>query len=157
MRARALAVGFVCLATAALSAADGPPVDVAARAKGAAKVVVGTVVAVQARFDVNRFGDQLIVSDAVVSVEETLKGNPSAEVTVTFEGGTIGDLTLNVSDMQAPKRGDRAVMFLDALPSGWHVPHQRGQGVLNLDEGGRVRGADLTLDEVRKRVRGASQ
>jgi hypothetical protein len=73
-------------------------------------------------FATNRFGDQLIVSNAVLEVPDTLKGNPQAVTTVTVEGGTVGDLTLRVSDMQELKEGDRAVFFLDDDGIG-HVPH----------------------------------
>ena len=59
----------------------GPPVDVASRARGAGKVVVARIVDVRAQFETNRFGDQLIVSHAVLEVLETLKGAPEATTT----------------------------------------------------------------------------
>jgi hypothetical protein len=126
---------------------------VSQRARGAQLVVVGSVVDVASRFERNQWGDQLIVSTAAVEVEETLKGPATSIVRVTFEGGTVGDLTLRVSDMTSLERGNRAVLFLDAGKSGF-VPHGRGTDVfLVLDQRGRAREGGLQLDEIRRAVR----
>ena len=125
-----LAVAMVCISASTVRAEVGPPTDVAAHARGAGKVVVARVSTVHSSFATNRFGDQLIVSNAVLEVLETLKGNPQAVTTVTVEGGTVGDLTLRVSDMQELREGDRAVFFLDDDGIG-HVPHGRGRGILS--------------------------
>ena len=143
---------FVCLLTATALAVG--PEDVATRSRDANVVVVGSVVEISARFDTNRFGDQLIVTTAAVAVEETLKGSPVGVVHVTFEGGTVGDLTLKVSDMPSPRPGDRAVLFLDANELGY-VPHGRGADVyLPLDGRGRARGTTMNLGQIRRAVRG---
>ena len=146
------AVCVICVGAATASASDGPAVDIPTRAKGAKKVVVATVVDVQATFDVNEYGDRLIVSHALLHIDETMKGTREETVTVTTEGGTVGDLTLKVSDMPVMVKGDRAVMFLDDSTRGGYVPHGRGQGVLKLDPGNRVAGTSLTLDEIRSLV-----
>jgi hypothetical protein len=86
-------------------------------------------------------------------VEETLKGVHNQVVTVTLEGGTVGELTLKVSDMPTLRPGDRAVLFLDAAAGGEHVPHRRGLGVLALDQANRVTGTAVTLDQIRETVR----
>jgi hypothetical protein len=75
--------------------------------------------------------------------------------TVTVEGGTVGDLTLRVSDMQELKEGERAVFFLDADGIS-NVPHGRGRGILKLDDNDHVQGSTLTLDQVKDAVRGAN-
>jgi hypothetical protein len=74
---------------------------------------------------------------------------------VAVEGGTVGDLTLKVSDMPALNSGDRAVFFLDddGNGNGNHIPHDRGRGVLKLTEADRVEGTTLTLDAVREQIR----
>jgi len=148
---------LVCVASATLSAAVGPPVTVQARAKGAQKVVIATVEDVQSTFAVNGFGDRLIYSSVRLRVNETLKGARADAVTVTLEGGTVGDITLAVSDMPSMKAGERAVMFLDATESGGHLPHGRGLGVLQLDSTNHVRGTSLSLDDVRTMVQAASK
>src|SRR4051794_23860315 len=75
------------------------PITIAERAKGAETVVVATVIEVTPAFEHNEFGDRLIVSHALLRVEETLKGSPPAIMPLDVEGGTIGALTLKVSDM----------------------------------------------------------
>jgi hypothetical protein len=150
-----LALLAVCATVVTTSASSGRPVDVGTKAKGAQSVVVGVVEEVTARFDVNEFGDRLIVSQTWVRVDETLKGAPVAVVPVDIEGGTIGDLTLNVSDMPALRRGERAVFFLDSDKNGNRKPHGRGQGIVKLDAGGRVQGSNMTLSDVRALVRAA--
>ena len=150
-----LAVAMVCISASSVRAEVGPPTDVAAHSRGAGKVVVARVSAVHSTFATNRFGDQLIVSNAVLEVLETLKGNPQAVTTVTVEGGTVGDLTLRVSDMQELKEGDRAVFFLDDDGIG-NVPHGRGRGILKLDDGDKVKDSNLTLQQVKDAVRGAN-
>lgn len=150
-----LAVALVCVSAPTVRAEVGPPTDLAAHSRGAGKVVVARISAVHSAFATNRFGDQLIVSNAVLEVLETLKGAPQAVTTVTVEGGTVGDLTLRVSDMSELKEGERAVFFLDADGVG-NVPHGRGRGILKLDDNDKVKGSALTLDQVKDAVRGAN-
>jgi hypothetical protein len=151
-----LAVALVSVSASTVRAEVGPPTDIAAHSRGAGKVVVARISDVHATFATNRFGDQLIVSHAVLEVLETLKGAPQAVTSVTVEGGTVGDLTLRVSDMEELKEGERAVFFLDAEGAG-HVPHGRGRGILKLDDSDKVKGSNLTLDQVKDAVRGASK
>jgi hypothetical protein len=143
------------VSASAVRAEVGPPTDLAAHSRGAGKVVVARVSTVHSTFASNRFGDQLIVSNAVLEVLETLKGESQAVTTVTVEGGTVGDLTLRVSDMQQLKEGDRAVFFLDADGIS-NVPHGRGRGILKLDETDQVKGSNLTLGQVKDAVRNAN-
>jgi len=150
-----LAVAMVCVSASTVGAEVGPPTNLAAHSRGAGKVVVARISVVHSTFATNRFGDQLIVSNAILEVLETLKGAPQAVTTVTVEGGTVGDLTLRVSDMQELKEGERAVFFLDADGNG-NVPHGRGHGILKLDDDDRVKNSNLTLDQVKDAVRGAN-
>jgi hypothetical protein len=144
---------FAVLATAgALDAGSRPQVEIAARARGAERVVVAQVAGVDARFERNRFGDELIVSRVVLQVQETLKGRPLRAVSLDLEGGTVGDVTLHVSDLPALAPGDRAVFFLDRGRADAHVPHLRGQGILRLDDTDGVEGSTLTLEAIRQMV-----
>jgi len=144
------------LFTALVSASQSANVDIPTRARGADRVVVGTIVSVRAAFEKNEFGDELIVSHAVVEVDQNLKGNaPTAFVDVDVEGGTVGELTLKVSDLPSVERGDRGVFFLKRRGSSEvHVPHLRGLGILKLNANDVVLGSSLTLDEIRTLVRG---
>ncbi len=140
------------LGTGRAVAADQVPVPLAERARGAERVVVGRVAAVTPHWQVNEFGDRLIVSVVRVSVSETLKGDAVPAIEVEVEGGTIGTLTLHVSDQQSFTAGERAAFFLRRNARGRFVPHLRGQGLLKLDRANRVPGSSLTLDRIRREV-----
>lgn len=129
---------------------DFVPVPLAERAAGAELVLVGQVTAVNPQWQVNDFGDRLIVSTVRVAVSETLKGGAGTAIDVDIEGGTIDGLTLRVSDQATLQPGDRAVFYLERSARGRIVPHLRGQGVIKLDAGGRVADSSLTLDTIRR-------
>ena len=154
MKRAIVAATLTCIA-AVVSAQEGAPTDVPVRARGAKRVVVGRILDVLPQFQTNRYGDRLIVSNVLLEVSETLKGAPAATLRMAVEGGTVGDLTLKVSDLPAVHPGDRGVFFLDDDGTGMHVPHDRGRGVLKLTGDDRVEGSTLSLDEVRQQVRGA--
>jgi hypothetical protein len=105
---------------------------------------------------VNEHGDRLIVSVLRVVASETLKGAAESTLDVEVEGGTIGDLTLRVSDLPALAPGDRAVFYLRRNARGDLEPHGRGEGLLRLDQSNRVPGSSLTLEEIRQTVRAAA-
>lgn len=149
----AATIGLVC-ATRAV-AQEGAPVPLVERARGAEQIVVGKVASVSPVWRVNDFGDRLIVSVVRVAVDETLKGDSQANIDVEVEGGTLGGLTLHVSDQQSFSPGDRAVFYLARSVRGAMVPHLRGQGALKLDLSSRVPNSSLTLDEIRRTVAAA--
>jgi hypothetical protein len=155
MRATPTAFLIACVATVTLSAAQGPQVDLGTRAKGAEHVVVAGVADVHSTFDVSPYGDRIIVSHIQLQVEETLKGASATTLALTVEGGTVGELTLRVSDMPTLKVGERAVFFLDSAASGDHRSHGRGLGILKLDVSDRIQGSALTRGDVRSMVRAA--
>ncbi len=129
--------------------------DFAARARGAARVVVGAVVDMQPRFDVNEYGDRLIVTRTTLHVEETLKGSHTDLVDMDVEGGTIGDLTLKVSDLPALHRGDRGVFFLESSSSSVQHLHGRHLGIVRLDASDHELASTVTLADIRAAVRAA--
>lgn len=140
---------------AVLAAQSSVPVPLVERARGASQVVVGRVTGVNPVWQVNEFGDRLIVSVVHVAVDEILKGASPNSVDVEVEGGTIGGLTLHVSDQESFTPGDRAVFYLRRSVRGALVPHLRGQGTLKLDRNSRVPNSSLTLDEIRRTVAAA--
>jgi hypothetical protein len=152
---RILALLGVLSAIVPLSADLGPVTDIPTRAKGAGRIVVARIADVRARFAVNRFGDQLIISTAVLEVAETLKGAPASILEVEIEGGTVGDLTLKVSDLPSLSAGERAVFFLDAGTGMALLPHNRGRGILRLSQDDRVENSTVTLADLRQQVRDA--
>jgi hypothetical protein len=149
------ALTAILCASVSVSADIGPPTDIGAQARGASRIVVGQVLDVQSRFSSNRFGDQLIVSDLIVDVLEIMKGSAQSRISVALEGGTVGDLTLKVSDLPALKAGERAVFFLDGDAGTPFLPHGRGRGIFKLAQDDRVEGTSVTLGDVRRAVRSA--
>jgi hypothetical protein len=135
-----------------LSANQATPVPLAERARGADWVVVGRVASVVPAWQVNEFGDRLIISVVRVDVTETLKGQAVPTLDVEIEGGTIGELTLRVSDQTSVSPGERAVFYLERTTRGTFVPHLRGQGLLKIDASNRVPGSSLTLETIRREV-----
>lgn len=128
-------------------------VPAAERASGAEQVVIGHVASVTPMWQDNDFGDRLIISVVHVIVDETLKGSAQSAIDVEVEGGTIGSLTLKVSDLDTFARGDRAIFYLQHNRRGGLIPHRRGLGLQKLDAASRVIGSGVTLDQVRRDVR----
>ena len=145
-----------CLAAVAASASIDVPADLVEHAKGANRVVVATVTDVDSGFATNEFGDHLIISRVAFRVEETMKGSSQSTIEVMVEGGTVGDLTLEVSDLPRMERGKRAVLFLTGAPDGRQIPFRRGAGLMELNSDNRVTGTDLTVDDIRAAVRAAA-
>jgi hypothetical protein len=154
-RAVWLAVGMLTLPLTTEARQEAAAVPLPERARNAERVVVGRVVSVNPVWRENDFGDRLIVSVVGVGVDETLKGQAEPSLDVEIEGGTIGTMTLKVSDLPTFAPGDRAVFYLKRNRRGAFVPHLRGQGLLKLDRSDRVGGSTLTLDEVRRTTRPA--
>ena len=149
-------VGATVLAlTSQLMAATVRPVDIPERVKGADRMVVGRVADIRTSMIRNEFGDVFIVSETLLTVEETLKGQPAALVVMDVPGGTYGGYTQRWSSLPEVKRGDRAVFFMKRNSQGRYEPHLRGQGILALDEDDRVKGSSLSLEMIRTMARQA--
>jgi hypothetical protein len=54
-----------------------------------------------------------IMSYVTVKVEDVIKGNPGATVTLQMLGGTVGAETMQVSDAPKFKVGDRDILFVE--------------------------------------------
>lgn len=146
----------MCVVSACASAAYAQQ-DLSERARRAHQVVVGTVIDVMSTFENTTDGEQLIVSHVTVRVDETLKGDAENVLTLKLEGGTVGDLTLTVSDMPTVDAGERAVFFLDRVAPGQYLPRDRGLGVMKLDRDNRVRDNGLALEDIKNVVRRAGR
>ncbi|MDY0223647.1 MAG: hypothetical protein RBR67_21195 [Desulfobacterium sp.] len=49
-------------------------------------------------------------------IQDTIKGEyPSETITLSFLGGTVGDVTMAVSDMKVPQLGERGIYFVESL------------------------------------------
>ena len=133
------------------AAAGNVPVPLPDRVRGSESVVVAKVMDLHATYETNEYGDQLIVSHVTLHVEESLKGKPERSLEVDVVGGTVGNVTLDVSNMPRVYRGERAVFFLTPNShSGKLVPYLAGQGILKLDAQNRVKGTSLDLTTIRQ-------
>src|SRR5580765_732903 len=130
-------------ATTTAISAGGPQANLSDRIHGAQQVVVAHTTKVTPKWKRNEYGDTLIVSEVELQVDETLKGKAAKTVTVDVEGGTLNGVTLKVSSSPEMAVGERGVFFLDETPSGSHVPHLKGQGILKLDNTDQVTGSSL--------------
>ena len=149
---RALVALLLAVLPAPVWAGRVVPVPLAERARSAERVVLARIASVTPAWRENEFGDRLIVSLARLAVDDTLKGPAAASLEIEVEGGTIGALTLRVSDLPPIVPGERAVFYLRRNGLGVLVPHLRGQGILELDAADRVPGSSLTLGEIRRTV-----
>jgi hypothetical protein len=144
------------------SACSGTPTDLRGRLTGAQRIVVGTIERTESLWQTNRFGDELIVTRALADVEETLRGDAQQAIEIEVEGGTIGELTLKVSDVPALSPALRAVFVVDpkaAAAEAWadkspiYALHQRGLGMLELGADDWVKGSSVSLDDIRTLAR----
>jgi hypothetical protein len=148
---------FACVVanTGVGAASNGRVATLDERIAGAQKVVVASARSVDAGWRESPYGDHLIVSRVLLSVEETLKGTASnSPIWMEIEGGTLDGFTLRVSDLPELQPGERAVFFLDQGENGLSTPHLRGQGILKLDKDDVVTGSSLRLDAIRTLARG---
>ena len=141
-------------ATVTTHSASRREVPLDERVRGAERIIAGHVMMVRSEFTTNEFGDRLIFTRARVVVSEVLKGQvPGSTVEVSIEGGTVGDVTLHVSDMPEVRPGDRVALLLSQNRLGQTVPHLRGQGVFKLDRNGRDEEQGIGVGDIRSAVR----
>lgn len=99
-------------------------------------VFQGRVTAIEARQNEGR----RIHSYVTFAIEEVIKGQYSGDqITLSFLGGTVGGITMAVSDMQLPRVGERGVYFVESLERsqvnplyGW----SQGHFLVERDEAG---------------------
>ena len=150
MRVPCLILASVLAITTQAAAAAGL-VPLSDRVRGADRVVVAKVMDLHASYETNEHGDQLIVSRVKLQVEDSLKGSREGSLEIDVLGGTVGDLTLDVSDLPKMARGQRAVFFLTThRHTGRLVPFLSGQGILELDAQDRVKGISLHLTSIKQ-------
>src|SRR5438309_3436496 len=102
---------FLVAACAALATTVIPPSfdDLVGRAE---MIFQGTVTDVRSEWT-GEGAQRHIMSYVTVKVEETIKGNPGASVTLQMLGGTVGAETMEVADAPKFKVGDRDILFVE--------------------------------------------
>jgi len=93
-----------------------------------------------------------IFTQVKIRAEESLKGNPGAEVVITIPGGRVGNTLYEVSDMPVFTQGEEVLVFLWRHPSGKNLVTGALQGKLTVVEDRRtgkkvLQGASLRLED----------
>jgi hypothetical protein len=97
-------------------------------------VVVGRVIEVGARWERGR-----IVSDATVEVDELVLGHAPSTMTVSFDGGSLDGVRMQVIEGATLEAGERALLFLrpEAEGAGFAIAGMsRGKVRVFEDRGG---------------------
>jgi hypothetical protein len=144
----AAALAWCC--TAVQAAEIDRPTPVNQRIYSADKVVVATARQVDSTWKSAPTGDQIIVTRVLLEVSETLKGSDQSAVWLEVPGGTLGGVTLRVSDEVVIQEGDRGVFFLNPAKAGIHSAVGKGEGLLRLDPNDTVTGTSIRLDDIRR-------
>ncbi len=79
-------------------------------------------------------GRTKIFTEVRIRAEETIKGNPGAEIVVTVPGGQVGNTVYEVSDMPGFLDGEEVLVFLWKHPSGKTLVTGALQGKLTIAE-----------------------
>lgn len=98
-------IALTCLVAGA--SAQVRPLTLDDLCRNATRIVAGEVTKLSSRFEGTR-----IVTDVTMRLTETLKGRAAPRVTFKIPGGTVGGLTLNVSETPTFTKGEQAVVFL---------------------------------------------
>jgi hypothetical protein len=119
--------------------AAGATADFAYRFAHADAVIVATVCKVEARWDTNRFGDQLIVTRASLCSEPggVLKGNQRSDYSLEVEGGTLDGVTLELSHLPLLHVGDRGLFLLERGDAQTYELAGDGLGYFQFDAAGQ--------------------
>jgi hypothetical protein len=96
-------------------------------------------------------GQRQIVTYVTFKVEDAVKGSPGANYTIRMLGGTVGDITMAISDAPQFKVGDKDILFVEhngtqfiplvgIMHGRFHVERdQSGQEVITTNEGEPVK------------------
>jgi hypothetical protein len=90
-------------------------------------VFEGKVLALEAREN----NQKRIHTYVTFEIHDIIKGEYSGDtITLSFLGGTVGDVTMGVSDMKLPQMGERGIYFVESLETsqvhplyGWSQGH----------------------------------
>jgi hypothetical protein len=102
---------FLAVTCAGLATTVIPPSfdDLVSRAE---MIIQGSVTDVHSEWT-GEGAQRHIMSYVTVKVEDAIKGNPGASVTLRMLGGTVGAETMQVSDAPKFKVGDRDILFVE--------------------------------------------
>jgi hypothetical protein len=108
--ALALIAGLALLAASPRAAVVTAP-SFESLVASAGDIFLGQVTARASRLE-TRGGKRLVVTDVTFRTEDVLKGTAGALTTLTFVGGQVGDVRMEVPGMPTFMVGDRDVLFV---------------------------------------------
>lgn len=113
-----------------------------------AAVVQGEVLKVSSFWD--RSG-RVIVSEAMVRVEETITGKAPTVVVLRTHGGEVGGFRVVAEGFPTFRAGDRLLLFLEAEQDGasWVTGYRQGQYRIAVDQAG----AEIAVPTLERGVR----
>jgi len=126
------------------------------------EIVLATVEDLESRNVTTAYGDQIITSTAVLRVERVLKGDvrPGSTLGIEILGGTVGDVTLNVSHAVSFEPGERTVVYIARGPTQRTVLGGE-HGKLHVDEQNNIaeigQPFEVFASEVTRYLRSVSQ
>ena len=109
-------------------------VDFDDKVANSAAIVVGKCVSQQSRWDADR---EWILTYSTFSVEKTLKGQPTQQITLVTPGGTVGNITQDVIGVPKFREGEENVVFVRNSQAGPTVAFlEQGSYHLRKDDRG---------------------
>ena len=132
-----LAASTIALASVALATTVIPP-SFDELVSHAEMIFQGTVVDVRSEWT-GEGAQRHIASYVTFKVDDPIKGNPGAKVTLNLLGGTVGAETMEVTDAPKFKVGDRDILFVENNGTQFVplVGIMHGRFHVQKDDGGR--------------------
>lgn len=114
--------------------------------------LIGQATSVVSNYVTNEWGDQLILSDVGIRIEETLIGATGDDRKLKLRGvksGTVDEMTMYSSDAPLFVEGERFVLFLATLPDGSVEVIGGNIGKALIDGSGYIPQFERTLEQLR--------
>lgn len=125
MTRKALALSvLLLLVPVAADATISRAVQFDEKVKDAASIVVGTCISQRSEWDA---GHNWVLTYSTFRVSQTLKGNPTQEITIVTPGGTVGGITQEIIGVPQFRQGEEHALFVRNS--------QAGPTVLYLEQG----------------------
>lgn len=88
-----------------------------------------------------------IETDATLSVERILQGDPATAIVLTLPGGRVGELQVLVGGMPSFRAGERSLLFLRAAADGSYGIAGGYQGKFGISSDGTIDGLGVSVDD----------
>ena len=135
----AVAAGLVLALPCQVSATIIRQLSLEQMVEAADTIVVGEVVEVESAWEKRR-----IYTHVRIAVEQSLKGEPTAELSIRLLGGSVGDVEMIIAGQPTFKPGEKTLLFLRAQGQGqgrmhYMVGMAQGKFTVELDREGKKR------------------